>query len=74
MRCVICKVGRSRPGLATVTLQRGQTTVVIKEVRGEVWEECGEHYLAPGVASGVYARAEDAVGRLVELEIFKYAA
>ncbi len=30
MNCVICKTGDTRQGRVTVTLQRGETTVMIK--------------------------------------------
>ena len=74
MKCVICKTGDTRPGKATVTLQRGETTVLIKEVPAEVCGNCGEYYLDDEVARRVYGQAEDAVNRHTELEILRYAA
>jgi YgiT-type zinc finger domain-containing protein len=32
MRCVICKVGETAPGTVTVTLQRGNTGTVVRDV------------------------------------------
>ncbi|MCA9913998.1 MAG: type II toxin-antitoxin system MqsA family antitoxin, partial [Anaerolineae bacterium] len=32
MKCVICKQGDTRPGTVTVTLERGGTTLVFKNV------------------------------------------
>lgn len=43
MKCVICKTGETRSGTTTVTLSRGETTVVIKNVPAEVCDTCGEH-------------------------------
>lgn len=74
MKCVICKTGDTRPGTATVTLQRGETTVLIKEVPAEVCGNCGEYYLDDEVARRVYGQAEDAVNRRAEIEILRYAA
>ncbi len=74
MKCVICKTGDTRPGTATVTLQRGETTVLIKEVPAEVCGDCGEYYLDDEVARRVYGQAEDAVNRHTEVEILRYAA
>lgn len=31
MKCVICKTGETKSGRVTVTLQRGETTVLIKD-------------------------------------------
>ena len=32
MQCIICKFGETSPGTTTVTLERGNTTLVIKSV------------------------------------------
>jgi YgiT-type zinc finger domain-containing protein len=74
MKCVICKTGDTRPGTVTVTLQRGGTTVLIKEVPAEVCRNCGEYYLDEAVTRKVYGQAEDAVNRRTEVEILRYAA
>jgi YgiT-type zinc finger domain-containing protein len=71
---VICKTGEIKPGLVTVTLLRGDTTVLIKGTPAEVCENCGEYYLGEVVARKVYAQAEEAVQRRAEVEILRYAA
>ena len=45
MRCVICKVGETQPGKTTVTLERGGTTLVFKDVPAQVCPNCGEAYV-----------------------------
>lgn len=45
MKCVICKTGETAPGKVTVTLQRDEATVLIKDVPAEVCDNCGEYYL-----------------------------
>jgi YgiT-type zinc finger domain-containing protein len=40
MKCVICKHGSTKSGRATITLERGGTTVVIKGVPAEVCANC----------------------------------
>ena len=42
MKCVICKNGEVTPGTTTVTLERGQTTLVVKGVPARVCMTCGE--------------------------------
>ena len=74
MRCVICKSGDTAPGKVTVTLQRGQTVVVIRDVPAAICENCGEYYLDEAVASKVYRQGEEAVQRRAEVEILRYAA
>ena len=74
MRCVICKSGETRAGMTTVTLQRGDTTVLIKETPAEVCRDCGEYYLDEVVTRKVYEQAEAAVRRHAEVEILRYTA
>jgi YgiT-type zinc finger domain-containing protein len=74
MRCVICKTGEVQPGYATVTLQRGGTTVVIKDVPAEVCDNCGEYYLSEDMSARVLALAEEAVSKGAEVEIVRWAA
>lgn len=42
VKCVICKQGKTRPGMGTVILERGKTTVVIKKVPADICDNCGE--------------------------------
>lgn len=74
MKCVLCKQGEPRPGTTTVTLQRGATTVIIKEVPADLCENCGEYYLSDAIAEKVLAMAEDAVRKGAEVEILRFAA
>ncbi len=74
MKCVICKTGLTHPGTTTVTLQRADTVVVIRDVPAEVCDNCGEYYLNESVARRVYADADETAHRHVEVEIQRYAA
>ncbi len=74
MKCLICKTGKTKTGTATVTLERADTVVVIKDVPAQVCDNCGEYYLSEEVSSRIYALAEEAVKRKVEVEVLHYAA
>lgn len=74
MQCVICKQGKIQPGTATVTLERGDTTVVIKGVPANVCENCGEYYLSEEMTDRVLAMAEEAVAHGAEIEVLRFAA
>ena len=74
MKCVICKQGETAPGHATVTLQRGQSTIIFKNVPAEVCENCGEYYLSEAVTEQLLSRAEEAVKSGAEVEILRFAA
>jgi YgiT-type zinc finger domain-containing protein len=74
LNCSICKNGRLVAGFTTVTLERATTVVILREVPALVCQECAEYYLDDATAERVYARAEDAVARNVEVEIVRFAA
>lgn len=74
MDCVICKQGETKDGTTTVTLERGQTTVIIKDVPAEICKNCGEYYLCEEVAEKVRKLAEQAVQHGAVIEVLLYAA
>lgn len=74
MECVICKHGKTQPGLVTVTLERNDCIVIFKRVPADVCENCGEYYLSESVTDEILNKAEDAVNKGAEVEIIRYAA
>ncbi|HMB32330.1 MAG TPA: type II toxin-antitoxin system MqsA family antitoxin [Desulfohalobiaceae bacterium] len=74
MNCVICKTGQISAGTATITLQRGETTVVIKNVPADVCDNCGEYYLSEEMTERVLELGESAVKKGVEVEVLHWAA
>lgn len=74
MKCLVCKNGDTKPGKVTVSLQRGETTVIIKAVPADVCENCGEYYLSEEITAQVLSRAEEAVRKGAEVEILRFAA
>ena len=74
MKCVICKHGTSEDGKATITLTRGETTIVIKGVPAQVCANCGEEYVDEDTTAGLLRWAEDAASVGVQVEVREYAA
>jgi len=74
MKCVICKSGETGDGLATVTLQREQSTIIVKDVPAQICENCGEYYLSEEISGKVMALAENAIKQNAEVEILRFAA
>ena len=73
MKCTICKTGETHPGTTTVTLQRDNSVVVIRDVPAEICENCGDYYLSEPTASRAYAVADATARWHVEVEIQRYA-
>jgi len=74
MNCTTCKNGTMEEGKVTVTLQRGQSVVVIKNVPALVCENCGDYTLSETVTARVMEIAEQAVLNNAEIEVLQYAA
>jgi YgiT-type zinc finger domain-containing protein len=74
MHCVICKQGETHPGKATVTLERGGATVVIKGVPAMICDNCGEYYLDEAMTEQVLAMGEQALTQGAEVEVRRFAA
>ena len=74
MKCVICKHGETKPGTATVTLERDAATIVFKAVPALVCSSCGEEYVDEKTTSRILEIAEQAVGSGVEVDIRYYKA
>ena len=43
MKCTACRHSKTKSGKVTVTLQRGESTIIIKDVLAEICENCGEY-------------------------------
>jgi len=74
MKCALCKHGQTFLGKTTVTLHRGDTIVILKEVPAEVCENCGEYYLSETITAKVLRRAEEEVAKGSEVQIMRFAA
>ncbi len=74
MTCLACKQGETKAGHVTVTLQRGDCTVIFKGVPADVCENCAEYYVAEDVTRELLRRAEVAAQNGAEIEILAYAA
>lgn len=74
MSCTICRNGETKPGHATVSLQRGDSTVILKQVPAEVCDNCGEYYLSNQITAQVLEKAQAAVKSGAEVEILRFAA
>jgi len=74
MKCVICNNGTMIEGTTTITLERGSTTIVIKNTPALVCSNCGEEYIDEKVTQVLLATAEEAVRTGVEVDVRSYVA
>jgi YgiT-type zinc finger domain-containing protein len=65
--------GQTYPGKVTVTLERGDTLVIIKQVPANLCENYGEFYLSEEGTRLVLESAEEAVRKGAEVRILRFA-
>lgn len=74
MNCVICKLGETHAGTTTVTMARGETTIIVKKVPAQICENCGEYYLSEEIPTQILAMAAEAVKLNHKAEVTQFAA
>ena len=74
MKCFICKNGETKKGITTVTLTKGETVIIVKNVPAEICDNCGEYYLSEDITKKIFELASDALKRNTEIEVLKYVA
>ncbi len=72
MKCAICQNGMTMAGYTTIVLERDQTTVVVKRVPAQIWDNCGEEYLASTVNKALLRQAQEAWERGILLEMINF--
>jgi len=73
-QCPMCPAGTLRESSTTLTMERGDATVVFKDVPADVCDTCGEAYLDEDVSAAVYEQAEEAVEAGVQFDVRRYDA
>lgn len=74
MKCAICRHGTLENGSATVVLERGEATVIFKNVPAKLCDNCGEEFVSAEVNESLLQRAEEALKRGSTLEMLRFAA
>ena len=77
-QCPICSAGTlqkaSAGGTTTLTMERGEATIVFKDVPADVCDVCGEAFIDEDVSEEVYEQAEAAVEAGAQLDVRYYRA
>ena len=69
MKCLICRQAETKPGVTTVTLERGGLTLVVKSVPARVCPNCGEAFVDEDATTQLLKTAEQMArsGTLVDV-------
>lgn len=74
MKCPICRNGETVNGKASMTLERGNATLVFKNVPAQICNNCGEEFFAEEITSSILKQAELAVNDGIEFDVRQYRA
>jgi YgiT-type zinc finger domain-containing protein len=74
MKCVVCKLGETRPGFTTVTLEREGAALVVRKVPAQICDNCGEAYVSAEVTRSLLQSAREALRAGVEVDIREFVA
>ena len=69
MKCPICKKGETAAGTATVTLERGSLTLVVKAVPAQVCDNCGEEYVDEKATAKLLDSLQSEAGAGTEINV-----
>jgi YgiT-type zinc finger domain-containing protein len=71
---VICRSGEVRPGTTSLSVERGQMTLVLKGVPARVCSQCGEAYFDEATTRRIEEIAERIEHAGVQVAVQDYAA
>ncbi len=74
MKGLICGHGETRPGAATVTVELGGATLVVKGVPAGICDNCGEAYVDEEIARQRPGMADEAQKAGVQVDVREFVA
>ena len=74
MKCVLCETGTLKKGKTTVTLTKGDSIVIFKQVPALICDQCGHYNLESATAKQLLKLAHEALKKGTELEIINLKA
>lgn len=74
MKCALCLRGETKPGLATVTFERGEKIIIVKGAPAEICDTCGERYFTAETTDLLLKLAEREQDTVEEVKVIKFAA
>jgi len=72
MKCVICKIGETRLGTATLTLERNGAAFVFRHVPAQICDNCGEQFVDETAATRLMESAKKGVASGVQVDVREY--
>jgi len=72
MKCVICKIGETHPGTATLTLERNGAAFVFRHVPAQICGNCGEQFVDEIAAARLIEGTKQGLASGVQVDIREY--
>jgi YgiT-type zinc finger domain-containing protein len=74
MKCVICRTGDTKRGLATITFTEGGSTLVVKDVPAQICGTCGEEYIDEAIGRRLLELVQEVAANGVEVDVRRFEA
>ena len=74
MKCTICEQDSNQPNSVTVTVQRGDVTIIMKDVPRHMCDDGGEYLLNEDVWLRIMEYADRATTSGTEVVVMRFAA
>ena len=68
----MCPAGTLQEGTTTLTMERGEATIVFKGVPADVCDACGEAFVEEEVSKDVYRQAKAAIEAGARFDVRHY--
>jgi YgiT-type zinc finger domain-containing protein len=72
MKCFVCNQAETVPGMASILLERGHSSLTITNVPACICPNCGEAYADEAVAANLLRQAEKMVRDGVKVHVQEY--
>ncbi len=69
MECVICKNGTTIKGKVTITFEKKEAIIVIKDVPANICNNCENYFLDSDIAKKVLAKANEELNKGALFEV-----
>jgi len=71
MQCPVCKLGRTKTGKSTLTIDMKGHLFFFKEVPASICDNCGEVYFSSAISKQVFQTALESIKKGTEFEIIR---
>ena len=74
MNCPLCRNGRFTDGKTTMTVEKGDAILVVRDIPARVCDNCGDGFIRESIGRKVSQLVQDELRKGVQMEVLNFAA